>query len=183
MEKILNKYIKVVKEFTPDLALLGARILLVIGFAGPAMMKLKDINAIAQWFKYMKIPLPTFNAYMATGTEVLGVLLLALGLATEFISLPLIIVMIVAIITVHMGNGWLAIASSENAEVASRLGKAKDILQANGNYDWLTENGSFVILNNGIEFPVIYIVLLVVLMAFGPGKLSVDYIIKKLRKH
>ena len=81
-----------------------------------------------------------------------------------------------------MGNGWLAIASSENAEVASRLGKAKDILQTNGNYEWLTEKGSFVILNNGIEFPVIYSVLLLVLLAFGPGKLSVDFLIKKLRK-
>lgn len=181
MKNLINKYVELVKKLTPDLALFGARILLAIGFAGPALMKLKDINAIAQWFKYMKIPVPTFNAYMATGIEVLGVVLLALGLATEFISLPLIIVMIVAIVTVHMGNGWLAIASSENIEVASRLNKTKNILQEYGNYDWLTEHGSFVILNNGIEFSVIYIVLLLVLMAFGPGKLSVDYLIKKLR--
>ncbi len=182
MKKILNQYIRFVKKYVPDVALLGARILLVIGFAGPAMMKLKDINAIVQWFTYMKIPLPTLNAYMATATEVTGVILLALGLATEFISLPLIIVMLVAIVTVHMDHGWLAIASSENIEIAERLGKAKDILMANGNYDWLTAKGSFVILNNGMEFPVIYIVLLLVLIAFGSGKFSVDYFLKRNKK-
>ena len=182
MKKLVNKYISFVKKYVPDVALLGARILIVIGFAGPAIMKLKDINAIAQWFKYMKIPFPTFNAYMATATEVTGVILIALGLATEFISLPLIIVMIVAIVTVHMGHGWLAIASSENAEIAERLGKAKDILMAHGDYEWLTAKGSFVILNNGIEFPVIYIVLLLVLIAFGSGKFSLDYLIKRNRK-
>jgi uncharacterized membrane protein YphA (DoxX/SURF4 family) len=182
MKKILHQYINFIKKYTPDVALLGARILLVIGFIGPAMMKLKDINAAAQWFKYMKIPLPTLNAYLATATEVTGVILIAVGLATEFISLPLIIVMLVAIITVHMGNGWLAIASSENIEVAERLGKAKEILVEHSNYEWLTAKGSFVILNNGVEFPVIYIVLLLVLMAFGPGKFSIDYFLKRNRK-
>ena len=112
----------------------------------------------------------------------MGFVLLILGLATELISLPLIIILLVAILTVHMGNGWLAIASTENAEVANRLTKAKELLKDNGNYDWLIEKGSFVILNNGIEFPVIYSVLLLVLQAFGPGKLSLDYLIKKLQK-
>ncbi len=182
MKKLINKYISFVKKYIPDLALLGARVLIVIGFVGPAIMKLKDINAIAQWFKYIKIPFPTLNAYMATATEVTGVILIALGLATELISLPLIIVMIVAIVTVHMGHGWLAIASSENPEIAERLSMAKDVLMEHGNYNWLTEKGSFVILNNGVEFPVIYIVLLLVLMAFGSGKFSLDYLIKRKRK-
>ncbi len=91
-----------------DLVLLALRLVLAYGFFNPAMMKLKDINAIADWFGSIGIPFPTLNAYLSTGTEVLGVILLTLGLFTRWISIPLIITMIVAIVTVHFGNGFEA---------------------------------------------------------------------------
>ena len=91
-----------------DLILLALRLVLAYGFFNPAMMKIKDINSIAGWFESINIPLPTLNAYLATGTEVLGVILLILGLFTRWISIPLIITMIVAIATVHIGNGFEA---------------------------------------------------------------------------
>lgn len=182
MGKLINKYIGFVKKHLQEVALLGARAILVFTFIGPAIMKFKNIGSTAQWFKYLGIPLPTFSTYLVVSVEFLGVGLLALGLATEFISLPLLIIMFVAILTVHMPNGWLAIASSDNPEVATRIDAAKSLLQEHGNYEWLTAKGSFVILNNGVEFPVIYIVLLLVLLAFGSGKLSIDYLIKKMRK-
>jgi putative oxidoreductase len=119
-----------------DLPLLLIRLILAYGFWGPAKMKWADINGIAQWFEYINIPLPRLNAYLATSTEMAGVFLLLFGLGTRLISIPLIIVMVVAILTVHMGKGWLAIASSQDPEVANRLGKAKDILKENGNYEW-----------------------------------------------
>jgi putative oxidoreductase len=52
--------------------------------------------------------MPTLNAYMAATTELLGVVLLTLGLFTRLISLPLIVVMIVAIVTVHLPQGFAA---------------------------------------------------------------------------
>ena len=45
---------------------------------------------------------------MAASTEILGVVLLTLGLFTRLISIPLIVIMIVAITTVHIGNGFAA---------------------------------------------------------------------------
>ena len=69
---------------------------------------MEDIISIVEWFASMGMPLPRFNAYMAAGTEMLGVALLTLGLATRIISFPLIIVMIVAIKTVHWENGFNA---------------------------------------------------------------------------
>ncbi len=183
LNKITKSYITFVKKYTPDVALLGVRALLAIGFFGPAMMKAKNISGTAEWFKFLRIPMPTFSAYLATGTELLGLVLLILGLATEMISLPLIIILLVAILTVHMDNGWLAIASSEHVDIAERIGKAKDILIENANYDWITEKGSLVILNNGIEFPVIYIILALLLLAFGPGKISLDRIFKQIKSN
>lgn len=91
-----------------DLPLLGLRLVLAYGFYGPAKAKWEDINAIAEWFASMGMPLPKLNAYMAASTEMLGVVLLTLGLATRFISVPLIIVMIVAVKTVHWENGFNA---------------------------------------------------------------------------
>jgi putative oxidoreductase len=56
----------------------------------------------------MNYPLPLLNAYAAATTEITGVVLLTLGLLTRLISLPLIVVMVVAILTVHLPNGFSA---------------------------------------------------------------------------
>jgi uncharacterized membrane protein YphA (DoxX/SURF4 family) len=98
--------------------------------------------------------------------------------------------MLVAIFTVHIQNGWLAIAegggpfaTERTVEAIDRLDKAKSILQEHGNYSWLTENGSMVVLNNGIEFASTYFVMLLALFFLGGGRyISVDYWInRKLR--
>ncbi|WP_321777234.1 DoxX family protein [Sulfurimonas sp.] len=89
-------------------ALLFARIAVAYGFYEPAMNKWADIDSVAQWFGSMGIPMPLLNAYMAASTELLGVVLLTLGFLTRLISLPLIVIMIVAIVTVHLPNGFSA---------------------------------------------------------------------------
>jgi len=95
-------------EYLQSLSLLLARVVLAYGFYEPAMMKWSDIRSVAEWFGSMGIPLPTLNAYMAASTETLGVVLLTLGLFTRAISIPLIVVMTVAIVTVHLPHGFSA---------------------------------------------------------------------------
>jgi len=95
--------------------------------------------------------------------------------------------MLVAAITVHWQNGWLAIAepsgifaNERTLEATDKLAKAKQILQDYGNYEWLTESGSFVILNNGIEFATTYAIMLLTLFFIGGGRyVSVDYWVVK----
>ena len=125
-----------------DLALLFLRLILAYGFYEPVMNKIGNVNAIGEWFASMNYPLPLLNAYLATATELAGVILLILGLGTRLISIPLMIVMLVAIFTVHIGNGFAA--------------------------------G-----DNGFEIPFYYFLMLFALMAFGAGKYSIDYILKK----
>ncbi len=91
-----------------SIPLLLMRLILIIGFFGPAKMKLSNIESIIKWFESMHMPLPALNAYLATATESLGVILLILGLGTRIIAIPLIITMIVAIITVHLGHAFEA---------------------------------------------------------------------------
>jgi len=91
-----------------SLALLFARITIAYGFYEPAMKKWSDIQSISQWFDSMGIPFPTLNAYIAASTELIGVVLLTLGLFTRLISIPLMVIMLVAIVTVHWGHGFSA---------------------------------------------------------------------------
>ena len=91
-----------------SIALLLARLAVAYGFYEPAMMKWADMAAVAKWFGSMGIPFPTLNAYMAATTEITGVVLLTLGLFTRLISIPMIVIMIVAIVTVHLPNGFSA---------------------------------------------------------------------------
>jgi len=102
----LCKLVEPVLEKLQSVSLLFLRLMLAYGFYGPATMKWSDISSVAEWFGSMGYPLPTLQAYLAASTEALGVLLLTLGLATRLISIPLIIVMIVAIVTVHLPHGF-----------------------------------------------------------------------------
>ena len=133
-------------------------------------------NTIA-WFEHsLGMPLPTLMAWLAALTETVGSVLLVLGLALPLITIPLMVTMLVAIFAVHWENGWSAIAQSSNPEIAERLDMARSILKEHGNYDWLTAEGSFVILNNGVEFAVTYLFMLLVLFFYGAGRfVSVDY--------
>jgi len=97
-----------ITEYFQSIVLLVARLLIAYGFYEPAMSKWNDIGSVSQWFGSMGIPFPTINAYMAAGTEAVGVLLLVLGLFTRLISIPLIVIMVVAIFTVHLANGFSA---------------------------------------------------------------------------
>ena len=95
-------------ELLKDLPPLFLRLILACGFYGPAVKKLQDIDSIAAWFASMNYPFPTLNAYLATATELSGFALLFLGLATRIISVPLMVVMLVAIFSVHIGHGFQA---------------------------------------------------------------------------
>ena len=167
-------------KYADGLASLAIRLYLVPVFWVAGSTKIAGMENTIAWFGNpdwgLGLPFPALLAYLAAYTEAIGAILLALGLATRWISIPLIVTMIVAATAVHWDNGWAAIADSSASEVAARLERAREILQENGNYSWLTEKGGFVILNNGIEFSVTYLVMLLVLLFNGGGRyVSVDY--------
>jgi putative oxidoreductase len=108
MLKNIYPFTKNILSKGQSVSLLFARLAVAYGFYDPAMQKWSDIGAIATWFGSMGIPLPTLNAYMAASTELLGVILLTLGLFTRLISIPLMVVMVVAIATVHLAHGFAA---------------------------------------------------------------------------
>jgi putative oxidoreductase len=172
-------------RYLDGLAPLALRLFLapVLWLAGT--QKIAGMEHTIEWFGNadwgLGLPYPSLLAHLAAYTEAIGALLLLLGLATRWISIPLMFTMVVAIFTVHWDHGWAAIADSSAEDVAVRLGAARDILQEHGNYPWLTEKGGFVILNNGIEFGVTYLLMLFSLLFTGGGRFtSVDYFLTRL---
>jgi putative oxidoreductase len=108
MQKIITLYTSARAKLAlaKDLPLLAIRLVLAYGFYGPAKGHISDINGFADQLNGYGLHFPKLQAYMAATTEVSAVILLTLGLATRFISIPLIITMLVAIKTVHWGNGF-----------------------------------------------------------------------------
>ena len=107
LKKIYSLSQNILQNFQ-SISLLLARFTVAYGFLEPALNKWKDIDAVAEWFGSMGIPFPTLNAYMAASTEIIGVVLLTIGFMTRLISVPLMIIMLVAITTVHLSNGFAA---------------------------------------------------------------------------
>ncbi|MCG7637624.1 MULTISPECIES: DoxX family protein [unclassified Alteromonas] len=180
----------------------GIPLLLLRLYLAPVMIqagwnKASSFDSIVDWFGNddygLGLPMPLVMAFLATAAELVGGVLLLLGALTRLVSIPLMVTMIVAMVSVHAKNGWLAIADAsswladgtillnENIMAApEKLAAAKSLLQEHGHYDWLTSSGNFVVLNNGIEFAATYFIMLLVLFIYGGGRFfSVDFYMNK----
>ena len=87
-------------------SLLLVRLALAHGFYTPALLKWSNFDSTVEWFSSLGIPFATFSVFVAASIETLAVLLLFLGLFTRFISIPLMLIMLVAIFTVHFVHGF-----------------------------------------------------------------------------
>jgi len=182
-----------------------------LGLPDPDITGLTSLLAnpnIVQWFGNTEwglgLPFPALLANLAAWSEFLGGWFLLFGLLTRFVSIPLMVTMVIAMTTVHADNGWFAITPTNpdtspakvvswlgfkqgdismknSTDTALRLGKMRDLLEENGNTEWLYGNGPIVVLNNGIEFAMTYFIMLLALVFFGGGKFtSVDYYMRRI---
>ena len=189
------------------LAPLALRFYLAPVFIAVGLHKFMHLEDIASWFGNpdwgLGLPAPMFMAILAASAELFGGVALLFGIAVRWFAIPLMVTMLVATFAVHWDKGWFAIAPgnpetstakplaslgipaakhslANSREAGKRLEAAKSLLKRHGNYNWLTEKGNFVVLNNGIEFAVTYFIMLLVLFFMGSGKyFSLDYWIAK----
>lgn len=133
-----------------SLLLLAIRLYWGFGFFQSGYGKLSDVESASQFFSQLSIPFPAANAYIAGSIECFGGLLLMAGLFSRIITLPLIIVMIVAYFTAHtpaIVNIW-------------------------------NNPAGFV-----AEGPFNFLLASLIVFAFGPGKISLDYVICRMFFH
>jgi len=93
-------------NYFKSFSLLLVRIVLAYGFYNPALIKWSNIDATVDWFASLGIPFPLLSTLITASFEVMAVVLLLLGFFTRFISIPLMVIMMVAILTVHLHNGF-----------------------------------------------------------------------------
>ncbi|MNC55465.1 hypothetical protein D3C75_1049960 [compost metagenome] len=141
-------------------ALLSIRLYLLPTLYEGAHAKVTGFSGLVEWFATpaaqggLGMPLPTLMATLATGTEVAGLICIALGLFTRIVTIPLAILMTVA---------GLAVQSFP------------------GRFNYVTELGDPIILNNGIEFTVTYAIMIMVLFFYGAGRyVSADHWLAKV---
>lgn len=118
---------------------------------------LQIVPQMVKNFEGWGVPFPELNVYISSFTEVIGGSLLILGLGARLIALPLVFNFIVAVIAASRGD--IAKAFQENG-----LLNFKD-------------SGAWETIANDTAFQ--YLVLALVMLAFGPGKASVDYLLSR----
>jgi len=84
---------------TDSLALLVARLTVGVLFVSTGWGKVNNLAKITEYFTELGIPMPGFNAVLASYTELVCGFLLVIGLASRLASVPLMVTMVVAILT------------------------------------------------------------------------------------
>jgi putative oxidoreductase len=98
--------LSVLLNYFQSFSLLFARLALAYGFYEPALTKWRNFDTTTQWFDSIGIPFAPFMTLLTASIEIIGVLLLVLGLFTRFITVPLMIIMVIAVLSVHLSNGF-----------------------------------------------------------------------------
>ncbi|WP_250903071.1 DoxX family protein, partial [Klebsiella pneumoniae] len=94
-------------------ALLLIRLYLLPVIYEGAHSKVLGFSGTVAWFSQstaqggLGLPFPWLLAFLATSTEVLGLICIALGLFTRIMAIPMMVVMSVASLMVHWSHGWL----------------------------------------------------------------------------
>jgi len=136
-----------------SLALLVMRILFGLALWFSGYSHLTHYDMMVKRFTDWGVPLPGLNVYISGITECGGGLLLLFGIATRLISIPLFFNFVVAYVT------------------ASRS-KLVQMIAGPGHWDGVAD----VVNDDAMPF----LAMSLIAFAFGPGKISVDYILKRI---
>jgi putative oxidoreductase len=93
-----NRLLDLSKHFT-WLPPLLARVVIGWVFISSGWGKIHHIDKVIGFFESLALPAPAFQAHLVAYTELIAGLLVLFGLATRLASIPLIIIMIVALRT------------------------------------------------------------------------------------
>ena len=144
---------------------LALRFIMAWEFWEAGLMKLHGENWFAEipwadWQKGFTFPfdqIPTnLNWFLATWSELIFAIMLLLGFFTRFAAISLIVVTSVATAAVHWPAEWSSLAELWNGYVIT----AKD-------------DGNF-------KLPLLFVIMLLPLVFYGGGKLSIDHLLIKL---
>ena len=137
---------------------ISLRLIVGFGFMQHGFAKLsRGPNAFATILQALGVPSPHFMAWLTILTELLGGFAMILGAFVTLISIPMAILMLVAIFTVHLPYGFSSIKLMAVTAAGPQFGPP------------------------GYEVSLLYLACLLALVVGGPGPLAVDSLSKKAR--
>lgn len=135
------------------------RIIVGIGFLVHGYAKLsKGPEGFTKLLHLVGVPAPQVMAWLAIISEFVGGIALILGAFVSIVSIPLIITMLTALITIHYKFGYSSIKTIGLDENGPKFGPP------------------------GYEINLLYIGALIMLIFIGAGKVSIDSMIAGHRK-
>ena len=135
------------------------RIILGVGFVVHGWAKLsRGPAAFAELLKQAHVPLPLANAWLVTLLEIFGGLALLMGAFVAIVSVPLILSMLGAMLTVNIKYGFSAVNTIGLTAEGPKFGPP------------------------GYEINLLYIAGLVALILGGAGPLSIDALRSRRRQ-
>jgi putative oxidoreductase len=94
----------VLAKRTDSAALLIARLTVGVLFVSTGWGKVNNLAKVTDFFTELGIPMPGFNAALASYAELVCGFLLVIGLASRLAAVPLVVTMAVAILTAKRGE-------------------------------------------------------------------------------
>ena len=138
---------------------LPLRLVIGYGFMAHGWAKLSRGPAgFARLLEQIGAPLPEVTAWVSTLVEILGGLAILAGAFVAVVSIPLIVMMLVAMFTVHLRYGFSAINTIGLTADGPRFGPP------------------------GIEVNLLYIACLVALILGGAGLFSIDRLLARRKR-
>src|SRR5215469_5981700 len=138
---------------------LPLRLVIGYGFLAHGWAKLsRGPEGFARLLQQIGAPLPEATAWVSTFIEILGGLAILAGAFVAVVSLPLIVMMLVALFTVHLRYGFSAINTIGLTADGPQFGPP------------------------GIEVNLLYIACLVALILGGAGPLSIDRLLARRKR-
>jgi putative oxidoreductase len=132
------------------------RLIVGYGFMEHGYAKLaRGPDAFFQILAALSVPMPELAAWATILVELVGGFAVLLGVLIPFASIPMIVVLLVAIVTVHLPNGFSSIKLQSVTADGAHFGQP------------------------GYETDLLYIAALVALVVGGSGPLSVDGVIAR----
>jgi len=130
---------------------LPLRLIVGYGFVEHGMAKwFKGSNTFAAILHALGVPPPHLMAWLTIGTEILGGIAIFLGAFVSLVSIPTIILVSVAIVTVHLPYGFSSIKLMSVTAGRAQFGPP------------------------GYECDLLYVACILALVLSGPSPLSID---------
>jgi len=124
ISKFVDQYVRPITSRSPSWYALPLRLIVGYGFMAHGYAKLaRGPEMFAHLLAAMGTPAPTLLAWATVAVEILGGLAVLLGYLIPLASVPMAVVMLVAIFTVHLPYGFSAIKLQSFTAAGAHFGE------------------------------------------------------------